>query len=108
MVLGLRPEKIRCTAPGQGRCNGEVVRRFFLGSQWMYEVETPLGLLSVLSANDGAEALEQGAAVGLAWSLGTLWAVATYWLGGLVARLAGEGPVTALPRDAAAAPQDAL
>ena len=77
VVLGLRPEKIRCTAPGQGRCNGEVVRRFFLGSQWMYEVETPLGLLSVLSANDGAEALEQGAAVGLAWSDYSLRLVST-------------------------------
>ncbi len=63
----------------------------------------PLAALLLITAPPGA-----WAAVGLAWSLGTLWAVATYWLGGLVARLAGEGPVTALPRDAAAAPQDAL
>ncbi|WP_432240511.1 ABC transporter ATP-binding protein [Herbaspirillum robiniae] len=68
VVLGLRPEKIRCVAPGAGRCNGEVARRFFLGSQWMYEVATPLGRLSVLAANDGADALEPGAHIGLAWN----------------------------------------
>lgn len=68
VVLGLRPEKIRCVGAGQGRCDGEVMRRFFLGSQWMLALATPLGELSVLLANDGATIPEPGQVVGLAWN----------------------------------------
>jgi putative spermidine/putrescine transport system ATP-binding protein len=67
-LLGLRPEKIRCVAPGQGRCDGLVLRRFFLGSQWLLEAATPLGKLSVLLANDGAGVAEPGASIGLSWN----------------------------------------
>jgi putative spermidine/putrescine transport system ATP-binding protein len=37
-----------------------VRERFFLGSQWMYALSTPIGELMVLSPNDGREAIEEG------------------------------------------------
>ena len=54
--LSLRPEKIRLVAPGQGQLDGSVRERFFLGSQWLYRVTTPLGELMVVCANDGRAA----------------------------------------------------
>ncbi|HEY0202227.1 MAG TPA: ABC transporter ATP-binding protein, partial [Burkholderiaceae bacterium] len=67
VVVGIRPEKLACVALGAGNCDGEVRERFFLGSQWMYRLETSLGQLLVLAANDGTPALEPGARTGLAW-----------------------------------------
>ena len=68
VLLGLRPEKIKCVAAGKGRCDGQVSQRFFLGSQWMYSIVTPLGELTVLIANDGADMLEPGQNVGIDWN----------------------------------------
>ena len=68
VILSIRPEKLRLTAPGQGRVDGEVTDRFFLGSQWLYHVGGPLGPLMVLTANDGAQPFETGQPVGIAWS----------------------------------------
>ncbi|WP_051516741.1 ABC transporter ATP-binding protein [Herbaspirillum sp. RV1423] len=68
VLLGLRPEKLKCVAAGHGRCDGQVRQRFFLGSQWMYSIATPLGELTVLSANDGADMLEQGQTIGIDWN----------------------------------------
>jgi len=66
--LGLRPEKIKCVAAGRGRCDGLVRQRFFLGSQWMYNIVTVLGELSVLASNDGSPMLEPGQNIGLDWN----------------------------------------
>jgi len=68
VVLSLRPEKIRLVPQGQGRLAGTVGERFFLGSQWLYQVDTALGDLVVVCSNDGGEPAEEGMTVGLDWS----------------------------------------
>jgi putative spermidine/putrescine transport system ATP-binding protein len=68
VVLSLRPEKIRLVPHGQGLLAGTVAERFFLGSQWLYQVATDVGDLVVVCANDGGEPAEEGASVGLDWS----------------------------------------
>jgi putative spermidine/putrescine transport system ATP-binding protein len=67
VLLALRPEKLVCTAPGSGRCEGRVTERFFLGNLWAYAVDTPLGSLRVAAVNDGGAPREVGQAVGLDW-----------------------------------------
>jgi putative spermidine/putrescine transport system ATP-binding protein len=66
-LLSVRPEKLQLVPPGRGRIDGEVRERFFLGSQWLYRVATPVGELTVLSPNDGRDALEEGARTGIDW-----------------------------------------
>jgi len=63
----VRPEKLQLVAPGRGRIDGEVLERFFLGSQWLYRVATSVGELIVLSPNDGREALAEGSRTGIDW-----------------------------------------
>ncbi|OYQ24634.1 Fe3+/spermidine/putrescine ABC transporter ATP-binding protein [Pseudomonas mandelii] len=67
LTLSLRPEKIDLREQGQGRLQGQIVSRFFLGSQWLYGVSTTLGELSVVRRNDGSAPLTEGTAVGLDW-----------------------------------------
>ena len=67
VVLALRPEKMTCTADGTGRCEGRVTERFFLGNQWMYTVDTPLGALLVSAVNDGGAPCDVGQTVGVDW-----------------------------------------
>ena len=67
IVLALRPEKMTCTADGGGRCEGRVTERFFLGNQWMYTVDTPLGAMLVSAVNDGDAPREVGQTVGVDW-----------------------------------------
>ncbi|QXI30373.1 ABC transporter ATP-binding protein [Pseudomonas vanderleydeniana] len=67
LTLSLRPEKIDLLAAGSGRLPGRIRTRFFLGSQWLYRVDTALGELSVVRRNDGSAPLEEGSAVGLDW-----------------------------------------
>lgn len=65
--FALRPEKIRfCTeAP---KLTGKVINRVFLGSQWIYEVETVLGdFLIYESNNNHHDGVEEGQSVGLSW-----------------------------------------
>ena len=66
VVLSLRPEKIRLAA-GQGQLAGKVRERFFLGSQWLYSVDTPAGRIVVVCANDGSAPAEEGVDVELDW-----------------------------------------
>jgi putative spermidine/putrescine transport system ATP-binding protein len=66
-LLSVRPEKLQLVPPGSGRIDGEVLERFFLGSQWLYRVATPVGELMVLSPNDGREALAEGSRTGIDW-----------------------------------------
>ena len=67
VVLALRPEKMTCTANGTGRCEGRVTERFFLGNQWMYTVDTPLGAMLVSAVNDGDAPRDVGQTVGVDW-----------------------------------------
>jgi putative spermidine/putrescine transport system ATP-binding protein len=68
VVLSLRPEKIRLAPVGQGCLAGTVRERFFLGSQWLYQVDTACGELVVVCPNDGSAPAEEGAATGLDWA----------------------------------------
>ncbi len=70
VVLSLRPEKIRLVPQGQGCLAGTVCERFFLGSQWLYQVATAAGELVVVCPNDGAAPAEEGQGIGLDWPAG--------------------------------------
>jgi putative spermidine/putrescine transport system ATP-binding protein len=67
VLLSVRPEKAQLVAAGSGRLQGVVGERFFLGSQWLYRVATPVGDIMVLSPNDGRDALDEGQAAGVDW-----------------------------------------
>jgi putative spermidine/putrescine transport system ATP-binding protein len=67
VLLSVRPEKLQFVPPGSGRLDGEVAERFFLGSQWLYRVDTAVGALAVLCPNDGRTALETGQRTGVDW-----------------------------------------
>ncbi|VVD60287.1 Fe3+/spermidine/putrescine ABC transporter ATP-binding protein [Pandoraea pneumonica] len=67
ITLCLRPEKVRLCAPNAGRVSATVTSRFFLGSQWLYRVDSALGEVLVCCQNEGGEPLTEGAPVGLDW-----------------------------------------
>ena len=69
VLVGLRPEKLHLCAPGQGRLSAKVLERFFLGSQWLYRLNSPLGELLLLAPNDGGDTLAVGAEAGIDWPL---------------------------------------
>ena len=72
LTLSLRPEKIDLVAAGSGRLQGKVITRYFLGSQWLYRIETSIGELTVVRRNDGDAPMEEGTAVGMDWQAGLL------------------------------------
>jgi putative spermidine/putrescine transport system ATP-binding protein len=67
LTLSLRPEKIDLVAAGSGRLQGKVAIRYFLGSQWLYRIDTAIGELTVVRRNDGDPPMAEGTAVGLDW-----------------------------------------
>ena len=67
LVLSLRPEKIQLVDASEGRLQGQVLDRYFFGSQWLYRIHTALGEITVVRSNDGSAPLGCGAAVGLDW-----------------------------------------
>jgi len=64
----IRPEKITLAAPGSGLLDGVITSRFFLGSSWLMQVETPAGAIAVSLPNQGDEPARPGARVGLGWA----------------------------------------
>ena len=68
VVLSLRPEKIHFVPSGQGCLDGVVRERFFLGSQWLYHLSTPVGEMTVACPNSDDAPLEELACTGLGWS----------------------------------------
>ncbi|SEG66431.1 ABC transporter ATP-binding protein [Bosea lathyri] len=72
VALSLRPEKIVLKAPGQGVTDGRIVNRFFLGSYWLFNVETAIGLIAVSVPNHGDEPAGEGEAVSLDWAPASL------------------------------------
>ncbi|MBC5767979.1 ABC transporter ATP-binding protein [Ramlibacter albus] len=68
LTLVLRPEKILLTPEGGSGVRGRITERFFLGSQWLYRVECPLGELEVACANDGRAPWPEQAEVALDWA----------------------------------------
>jgi putative spermidine/putrescine transport system ATP-binding protein len=67
IIVSVRPEKIEFRPAGDGLLDGRVAARIFLGDHWLYQVETPLGLLLVVRQNSGPAEVETGGSVGLAW-----------------------------------------
>jgi putative spermidine/putrescine transport system ATP-binding protein len=67
LVLSLRPEKIDLVPAGSGRLQGTIVTRYFLGSQWLYRIETAIGDITVVRRNDGDAPMNEGFTVGLDW-----------------------------------------
>jgi putative spermidine/putrescine transport system ATP-binding protein len=68
VVLSLRPEKISFVPRGQGLMDGVVRERFFLGSQWLYHLSTPMGELTVACPNGDTAPLQEQGGTGLTWS----------------------------------------
>jgi len=69
VALAIRPEKIALRPAGQGRLDGTIVNRFFLGSAWLFTVETAAGAILVSAPNDGEEPAREGTRVALDWAL---------------------------------------
>jgi putative spermidine/putrescine transport system ATP-binding protein len=76
VTMSIRPEKILLQEAGAGRLDGRIVSRFFLGSQWLFTVETILGTMTVSAPNLGGEPPAEGAPVGLDWSPANLRIIA--------------------------------
>ena len=66
--VSVRPEKIRLVGVGKGRIDGTISAQVFLGDQWVFQIETPLGAMDVVTQNSGGRQVEEGSAVGLEWS----------------------------------------
>jgi putative spermidine/putrescine transport system ATP-binding protein len=68
----IRPEKVHLVGVGAGegvaRATGRIATRVFTGNQWLLQVDTGLGLMSVAQPNIGMPPPQEGAQVGLAWS----------------------------------------
>jgi len=60
----VRPEKISFATMGLA---GKVRTRIFQGNHWLYQVETPGGLVTVIRQNSGEAMPAEGDAVHLAW-----------------------------------------
>jgi putative spermidine/putrescine transport system ATP-binding protein len=74
--VSLRPEKILLRNVGTGRLDGRVASRFFLGSQWLFTIETAVGAMTVMTPNQGGDPPAEGATVGLDWSPADLRVIA--------------------------------
>ncbi len=64
VTVTIRPEKIEFGGDGLA---GIVRNRLFLGSQWLFQVETQAGLVLVIRQNSGEPMPAEGARVALAW-----------------------------------------
>ncbi|WLE62844.1 ABC transporter ATP-binding protein [Burkholderia plantarii] len=67
VTLCIRPEKLTLGAAGTGRIAGRVTSRFFLGSQWLYRLDSRAGEMLACCQNEGDEPLAEGAVVGIDW-----------------------------------------
>jgi len=61
----VRPEKISFAASGLA---GTVRTRIFQGNHWLYQIDTPGGLVTVIRQNSGEPMPAEGEAVHLAWA----------------------------------------
>jgi len=68
VTVCIRPEKLKLRAAGSGRLAGSVTSRFFLGSQWLYRLESRAGEILVCCQNEGDEPLAEGEQVGIDWN----------------------------------------
>ncbi len=68
ITLAIRPEKLRLVGRNAGRLDGRITSRYFLGSQWLYHLDTSLGQLLAVLPNDGVMPREEGETVGVDWA----------------------------------------
>lgn len=66
--VSVRPEKIKLVKAGAGQIDGTVTAQIFLGDQWVFQIETPLGPMDVVTQNSGGRQVEEGDEIGLNWS----------------------------------------
>jgi putative spermidine/putrescine transport system ATP-binding protein len=67
VTVSVRPEKIGFADGGACSMSGTVRTRIFQGNHWLYQVDTPAGLVTVIRQNSGEAAPAEGAAVRLTW-----------------------------------------
>jgi putative spermidine/putrescine transport system ATP-binding protein len=65
--IAVRPERIRFGGDAPSRLTGTVRVRIFQGSQWLYQVDTPAGLVTVICQNDSRSLPVEGDRIALAW-----------------------------------------
>ncbi|MBF9003290.1 ABC transporter ATP-binding protein [Vibrio nitrifigilis] len=68
VILSLRPESLVIVPQGQGRLGGVLTEQFFMGSHWVYLIDTPVGRLEVMSSHNTPNALKIGAPIDLNWA----------------------------------------
>src|SRR5438132_8782390 len=66
-VTTVRPEKIRFTDADGDSLAGKVATRIFQGNHWLYQIDTPAGLVTVIRQNSGGPGPAEGDEVRLAW-----------------------------------------
>lgn len=67
-MITVRPERVAFAGPGAGGAlTGTVRSRIFQGAQWMFEIESEAGTLTVIRQNDGMPMPSEGDAVALVW-----------------------------------------
>ena len=64
----IRPEKLEFSSADEAFLQGRVGARVFLGNHWLYQVETPLGMVQLTHANTGRPQSAEGEQVGLRWA----------------------------------------
>jgi putative spermidine/putrescine transport system ATP-binding protein len=64
VTAAVRPEKIAFANHGLA---GTVRTRVFLGTQWLFQVDTPAGPVTVIRQNSGDAVPQEGELVALAW-----------------------------------------
>ncbi len=63
----IRPEKLQFTTDSP-IVSGRVSARVFLGNHWLFQIDTPLGVLQLTHPNSGQPQAGEGDPVGLTWS----------------------------------------
>ncbi|WP_110668646.1 ABC transporter ATP-binding protein [Salinicola halophilus] len=66
--LSIRPERLEMTPCRQGLVDGRVQTRQFAGDHWLYQIDTPMGLLLATCPNCGPAGFEVGDDVGVRWN----------------------------------------
>jgi putative spermidine/putrescine transport system ATP-binding protein len=67
VTVSVRPEKVDFIDAGARSLGGTVRTRIFQGNHWLYQVDTPCGLVTVIRQNAGQTGPAEGAAVRLTW-----------------------------------------
>jgi putative spermidine/putrescine transport system ATP-binding protein len=70
VTLSIRPEKILFVPVEEGLVRGKVKTGVFLGNQWLFQIDSPLGEMLVVHQNSGHPEAQAGEEVGLRWDVG--------------------------------------